>query len=309
MIVRVAISGPLGPETIILTGFTIMASVGDITLCCVDTEHHLLSAVALRRCNELMTFNKTIFVTDREDHIDAGWEHHRIKAFNDYEEYNRFMLKSLYFHVETEFVLSVQFDGFILHPDAWSDEYLNYDYIGAPWPCSWKEYAVGTGGFSLRSKRLLHALQDDRIILPRDPVAEDLCFCRTYRSVLEVHHGIRFAPVEVAARFCYESGPFVPNTFGFHGLSRLADFYNGEHAKMMADGLKPYLLRKPIAVILAMQYAFRGQHEEAAHLFERISHYQSYEEASERLMAANPPTGMMEFLAECWPRYITRQAA
>ena len=286
-----------------------MTSVSDITLCCVDTEHHLLSAVALRRCNELMPFNKTVFVTDLPDYIDPDWEHHRIKTFDDYEEYNRFMLKHLYFHIETDFVLSVQFDGFIMNPAAWSEEFLHYDYIGAPWPCTWKEYAVGTGGFSLRSKRLLKALQDDRIVLPRNPVAEDLCICRTYRSILEVHHGIRFAPVEAAARFCYESGPFVADTFGFHGLSRLADFYNGGNATLLTDNLKPYLLRKASVVVLAMQYAFRQQHDEAEHLFERIREHQSYEQACEQLVAANAPADMVDFLGQCWPRYTARQAA
>lgn len=290
-------------------GFTAMKSISDITLCCVDTEHHLLSAVALRRCNELMSFEKTIFVTDRGDYLEPDWEHHRIKTFADYEEYNRFMLKNLYFHIETDFVLSVQFDGFIINPAAWSDDYLQYDYIGAPWPCTWKEYAVGTGGFSLRSKRLLKALQDDRIVLPQDQVAEDLCICRTYRSTLEVHHGIRFAPVAVAEQFAYESGPFVGDTFGFHGLSRLADFYNGENAVFLADNLRPYLLRKANVVVLAMQYAFRQQHDEAGHLFERISQHQSYERACEQLAQANAPAEMVDFLAECWPRYITRQAA
>jgi hypothetical protein len=286
-----------------------MTSFSDITLCCVDTEHHLLSAVALRRCNELMPFSKTVFITDRDDYVDPDWELHRIKTLADYKEYNRFMLKHLYFHIETDFVLSVQFDGFMINPEAWTDDFLQYDYIGGPWPSSPKEYAVGTGGFSLRSRRLLKALQDDRIVLPRDSVAEDLCISRTYRSILEVHHGIRFAPVELAAQFCYETGPFVPDTFGFHGLPRLADFYTGENAKLLADNLKPYVLRKMNVVVLAMQYAFREQHYEARYLFKRISRYQSHDEAHDQLVAASAPADMIAFLAQCWPRYLNRNAA
>ncbi len=286
-----------------------MKSLSDVTLCCVDTEHHLLSAVALRRCNELTPFNRTIVITDQDDYLDPDWEHHRIRRLADYEEYNRFMLKNLYFHIETDFALSAQFDGFIVNPAAWTDDFLQYDFIGAPWPCSRPEYAVGSGGFSLRSRRLLKALQDDRIVLPDDQPAEDVCICRTYRSILEVDHGIRFAPVELAARFCHESGPFVPDTFGFHGLPRLADFYTGGNAVLLADNLKPYILRKANVVVLAMQYAYRQQHDEARHLFERICRYQSYDEAREALAAIGTPTAMIGFLAECWHRYTAREAA
>ena len=26
------------------------------------------------------------------------------------------------------------YDGFVVHPECWRDEFLNYDYIGSPWP-------------------------------------------------------------------------------------------------------------------------------------------------------------------------------
>lgn len=281
-----------------------MTIADQVTLCCVDTEHHALSAAALRRCNELMPFAKTIFVTDRADFVAPEWELHRIKTLSDYEEYNKFMLKNLYFHTETDFLLSVQFDGFVVNPAAWTDEFLEYDYIGAPWPCSWKEYAVGTGGFSLRSKKLMKALQDDRIALPQFSIAEDLCFCRTYRSYLQVHYGIRFAPVEVAERFCYESGDFVPDTFGFHGLVRLADYYVGDAAPFMIDNLKRYLMRKAEVLVLAMQYAFRHQHAEAARLFRRIAEHQTLDGAQEVLTQRGAPADTITYLAPCWARYV-----
>ena len=28
----------------------------------------------------------------------------------------------------------VHADGFIVHPEMWRDEFLDYDYIGSPWP-------------------------------------------------------------------------------------------------------------------------------------------------------------------------------
>jgi hypothetical protein len=35
---------------------------------------------------------------------------------------------------DTEFAILVHEDGFIVNPECWSDEFLKYDYIGAPWP-------------------------------------------------------------------------------------------------------------------------------------------------------------------------------
>ena len=53
-------------------------------------------------------------------------------------------------------MLIIQHDGFILNHKAWDNEFLNYDYIGAPvyWMGN-KLIEVGNGGFSLRSKKLL----------------------------------------------------------------------------------------------------------------------------------------------------------
>jgi hypothetical protein len=120
----------------------------------------------------------------------------------------------------------IQYDGFILNPDAWCDEYLDYDYIGAAWDELDDGWIVGNGGFSLRSKRLLALLQTDDTIL--DPTAldppdapEDWYICVMIREYLEAH-GIRFAPVDLAKRFSLEGGESVgvtwTNQFGFHGL-------------------------------------------------------------------------------------------
>lgn len=279
-----------------------------ITLCCIDTKNHALSTVALRRCNQLMPFAKTIFITDRSDCVDPGWEHHRIRSFDTWEEFNKFILKSLYFHVETDFILFVQYDGFILNPSAWTSDFLNYDYIGAPWPCTWKEYAVGTGGFSLRSRKLLAALQDDKITIA-PATAEDLSMCRTYKSFLEIQYGIKIAPVEVASKFCYESGPFVADAFGFHGIARLADIYTGELAPFLADNLHEYTLCRANGIMLALQYAFREQHQEAQLFFNRISRNQSHQNAREQLISVGAPQDNLDFFDQCWLRYVQSQAA
>ncbi len=150
----------------------------------------------------------------------------------DFRDYSRFIIEGLNAHVGTSHCLIVQGDGFIVDPARWRDQFLDYDYIGAPWP----EYVgvhfgngrflmnknrVGNGGFSLRSKRLLEAtsrLKFDSYHFPL--MSEDVLVCHyLYDEMCSA--GIRFAPPETAAVFSIESvgiyGQSFDSVFGFHG--------------------------------------------------------------------------------------------
>src|ERR1700722_12124880 len=65
-------------------------------------------------------------------------------------------LWSLCAAAKTSHCLTIQYDGFVLDSDMWRAEFLDYDYIGAPWPH--RGYAVGNGGFSLRSVEMMRYL-------------------------------------------------------------------------------------------------------------------------------------------------------
>jgi len=148
--------------------------------------------------------------------------------------YNEFMMKRLDPHIKTDFALIIQWDGFVLNPANWQAVFFEYDYIGAVWPWMPTGYQVGNGGFSLRSKRLLQALQDPRVVSHHP---EDLATCQTYRHLLERDFGIRFAPPEVADQFSFERHPHS-GSFGFHG------FYNF-HRIFSADELRRRLSELP----------------------------------------------------------------
>jgi hypothetical protein len=121
------------------------------------------------------------------------------------------MIKELYKYVESEYVLIIQHDGFILNPWVWSNEFLKFDYIGAIWGHG-DNYDVGNGGFSLRSRRLLQMLAFDNCIFETHP--EDYVICRTYGEYLR-KKGIVFAPTKIANRFSIEVHKWS-NQFGFH---------------------------------------------------------------------------------------------
>lgn len=149
-------------------------------------------------------------------------------------DYSVFCLRDLHKYVDTEFALIIQHDGFVLNPGAWDEEFLNYDYIGAP--IHVREWAikklgvpkdkipftiVGNGGFSLRSKKLLNTtadLFDKRILKKVHP--EDWIFCYEYRKEFE-KRGITYAPEQLAGRFSHEgsrSQREYSDSFGFHSL-------------------------------------------------------------------------------------------
>jgi hypothetical protein len=148
------------------------------------------------------------------------------------EAYSKFCIRDLYKYVDTDFILLVQHDGFILNPEKWDDAFLDYDYIGSPWLIAdWSvakfdipkillgKIIVGNGGFSLRSKKLLQTtsqLADKGVFKRYNP--EDIAFCIWYRKEVEAA-GIQFAPPEIAERFGFEGEENVYNKqFGFHGL-------------------------------------------------------------------------------------------
>ena len=110
-------------------------------------------------------------------------------------------------------MLVIQWDSFILHPELWADDFLQYDYIGAVWPHH-LDTPVGNGGFSLRSVKLLEALESPAITKSHP---EDFCICVDNKITLENQFGIRFAPTNLAEQFAVERSAWHP-AFGFHGL-------------------------------------------------------------------------------------------
>jgi hypothetical protein len=189
----------------------------EVTLCCVDTREPALAIEALQRCRAGISFGRTLLFTDLSrvpaavpEGIEPLPAHIASVA-----DYSAFLLHGLAEHVRGTHVLIVQWDGFVLDPAAWDPAFLHYDYIGAPWHDVPGDAGVGNGGFSLRSARLLRALQD-AALAPSHP--EDLAICREHRATLQQHHGIRFAPRPLAERFAFERTAPTGPTFGFHGL-------------------------------------------------------------------------------------------
>jgi hypothetical protein len=209
-----------------------MLELPQVTICCVDGGNHALALRALARSSREIRFARQVFLTHalpstvssppNVEVIDVG-------PIASHQAYSRIVMKDLHKYVHTSHALLVQWDGYVVNSAIWSDEFLDCDYLGALWPDGNGGYSVGNGGFSLRSRRLLTALQDASLPLIGD--VEDVSICGHHRTRLESDWGIRFGTEASARRFAFEldyrdASAGVP-TFGFHGAFNLF-FVEGE---------------------------------------------------------------------------------
>lgn len=186
----------------------------EVTLVAVDRVVHDLTRLALEDCLRHADFVEVLVFSDREILPAAAGVRHIYSAPET-------MAERVYWYevpaaVRSSHMLVVQWDSWIVNPRAWTEEFLAYDWIGAPW---WHRDGrnVGNGGFSLRSTRLMEALRQSSATLPLG-TPEDEMICRTHRPALEAA-GFRFAPEDLATRFSFERVvPAGGTPFGFHGL-------------------------------------------------------------------------------------------
>ena len=216
----------------------------DVTLIAVSGVKPLATILSLVRSKRRFKFKETIFVTTSR--LPKKLFGIKIQKpvrgeLDSLDAYSFYCIYFLKFHIQTSHCLLIQADSWVVNPEIWSHEFLDYDYIGAPWPIVENAYVdpfgnhqrVGNGGFSLRSKRLLNV--PDRIDIPWNPnestfykhmnansFSEDGNICVHNRHLYE-QAGCVFAPLEVALRFSRELD--VPEhkgakTFGFHKYRR-----------------------------------------------------------------------------------------
>jgi hypothetical protein len=187
----------------------------------------------------------------------------------DFIGYSKFMIEDLHKFVDTEFCLCIQSDGFVINPSLWTNEFLEYDYLGAPWPNSvninsgvankfyFDKNKVGNGGFSLRSKKLLEICSqikfDELNFLTK---SEDMIICHfLYEEMLKA--GIKFAPLKLASKFSIEwlienENSNLASSFGFHGKHWLSDDYlqklaaQSNYPKEFSSLLKKHLSIQPL---------------------------------------------------------------
>lgn len=231
-------------------------SLPDVALCAVTSVALPETVRALQRCLDQVDFGIALLLSDEAPPAWAPSEivWRRIDPIKSRQEYCEFILRRLVDYVDRPHVLLVQWDGFVIDASQWRSEFLQFDYIGAPWPQFDDGQTVGNGGFSLRSKRLL-TLTSAPEFGGRHP--EDVAICRTHRRELE-QQGIRFAPQSVAEQFSFERGPRT-TSFGFHGLFNFPVALSPSGLDATLDALDPALLGGRDGADLILELARRGE--------------------------------------------------
>lgn len=204
-----------------------------VTLLAVTDVALAATARAIVLSQQGVRFGEALFLSPVPPPPETPARWRQIEPLGSRHAYSRFMLHDLGAHVTTGHALCVQWDGYVLDPAGWDPAFLDYDYIGAPWPQFADGMSVGNGGFSLRSRALIAACA--ALPVPHEP--EDVAICRTHRRALEAQ-GLRFAPEHVARHFAFERTGPTGREFGFHGAFNMA----GKDLAALFAALEPALL-------------------------------------------------------------------
>jgi hypothetical protein len=202
-----------------------------VTLCAMTSVNVYETVQAMKYSMREIEFGDAVLITDKKPfYLPKNIRFSYTSKLDSIDKFNYKMVYELKDHINTDFCMVVHADGFVIHPENWSDEFLKYDYIGSPWPLPKNDYAyrdskgeicrVGNS-VSLRSKRLLEypAAQNLKWEKVYDGFYnEDIFLCCYHKNDMEAH-GMKWAPIEVAVKFGREH-PLTENKgiepFAFH---------------------------------------------------------------------------------------------
>lgn len=208
-----------------------MIDLNNVTLVSVSSIKVKETVEALVRSMRGIKYEEVLFISHEEPaNMPKGIQFRQCGIIDTVDEYSRFILYDLCKYIKSDYILLVQYDGYVLRPKKWDDNFFNYDYIGAPWPARMNfendniPVRVGNGGFSFRSKKLLNAMNELNLPFTNgkyDTFNEDVVLCVYYKTELE-DYGIKFSPLDVALTFSHELEclEVSHNPFGFHKFKK-----------------------------------------------------------------------------------------
>jgi hypothetical protein len=214
-----------------------MLDLSNVTLIAMTSVKIPQTIKALQYSSKGIKFGAIKIISDIEpDNIPDDIIHEYTEKMSNIDDWNYSIIYKLGKHIETEFAILIHDDGFIINPKSWRSEFLEYDYIGAPWPLPMDNFSyrdingeiirVGNS-VSLRSKKLIDL--PVTLNLEWKPFHgyynEDGFICVNYRHIYK-EHGMKFADIDVAKYFSHETQ--LPETIGiepfaFHGRKGLFD--------------------------------------------------------------------------------------
>ena len=194
-----------------------MLDLSPVTLLFVETRAHAVTKRVIDDCLSKAAFGDVLIYTDKPDLIPVpGARYEIVPDFPDKKAAGYFYYSEAMAKVETDFALMLEWDAGICDPAKWKPEFFDYDYIGAPWPSSYRNspYYVGNGGFTLMSKKLGHFICENA---REHPLYTDMDVCRSSHRQFYDAAEFKWADRDLASYFSWELGQRNPDNFGFHG--------------------------------------------------------------------------------------------
>ena len=190
----------------------------NVTLVAMSSVNMMETVKAMKYSMERVDFGQAVLITHKKPlFLPKEITYKHTSKLTDIDCFNYKMAYELGDYIDTDFAMIVHADGFVVHPESWRDEFLEYDYIGSPWPMpkpgtkhSYHDIhgnicRVGNS-VSLRSKRLMEFPKKANLKWERDEEGfynEDIFICCTNKHLFEAE-GMKWAPIEVAKYFAHE---------------------------------------------------------------------------------------------------------
>lgn len=210
-----------------------MLNLNKVTLVLMTSVKIEESIKALEYSAKNINFDSIKLISDvKPNLLPDKIQHEFCPKMSNIDEWNYSIIYRLPKYINTEFCILIHDNGFIVNPDSWKDEFLDYDYIGAPWPLpndnfSYRDINNETirvgNSVSLRSKKLLNVPLKFNLEWKsfHGNYNEDGFICVNYRhKYLEA--GCKFADIDIAKHFSKETEiPENKNleTFAFHNYN------------------------------------------------------------------------------------------
>jgi len=247
-----------------------IAMLSNVTLVASDAPNIELTMRSLDICRARCNFGDTVLFTEATVAPQA-YSVVAIPQCNSRNENGLWWMANMYKYINTSHVLRADWDSWVIYPEAFTHEMLEYDYIGASWPWRKPHEQVGSGGFMFMSKKFLEVLakpeilehlaeqarsNSSNLLVPNveGDFALDDYMCRGYRPTFEKEYGIRFAPTALADQFAYERKQPEAPSFGFHGIFNFWRHVDDSEMKVIAEKLHKIVVVRQEYVELLFTY-------------------------------------------------------
>ncbi len=188
----------------------------NVTLAALTSVNVQATIKALQYSMRGIDFGAVTLITHKKPlFLPKNITYQHIDKITEIDKFNYAMIYDMAKYIHTDFMLLVHADGFVVNPESWRDSFLDYDYIGSPFPLPKDDYSyrdingeiirVGNS-VSIRSKRLLEFPTKANIPFEADHgwFNEDGFICVKNRHLFTAA-GMKFADLDEAKYFGHEN--------------------------------------------------------------------------------------------------------